>query len=126
MPVRTAITVTTLNPYQEGANLTRTAGDAANDHSLSLSAAPKLILLVINTSGVNVVNFTIELPACKATYNETVSIAHTMAAAGNRVIPIDIQPDLAQTGNVLHIDSADANFSDLRFMAFTWPDTPVR
>lgn len=124
---RTAITVTSISPYLVGGNPTATAGDAANDHSIDLTNSPRLMLLAVNSNAATVA-FTIELPASATTYNIAQSIAHTVPAAaagvdGVRVIPLD-SPSVAQSGNVLHIDSADANFGDVRFYAFTWAPTP--
>lgn len=126
---RTAVTITSVPAYLAGANPTATAGDAGNDHTVALDAASsgKLVLIAVNTNAATV-DFTIELPASWATYNKTVSIAHTIPAAaaglnGIRVIPLD-SPAAAQSGNVLHIDSADANFGDVRFYAITWAPTP--
>jgi len=126
---RTAITVSSIPAYMAGGNPTATAGDAANDHSVDLTAAGngRLILIAVNSNAATVA-FTLELPASAATYNETVSIAHTIPAAaggvdGVRVIALN-SPAAAQTGNVLHLDSADANFGDVRFYAFTWAATP--
>jgi len=122
---RTAITVTSVTNYQAGTALTGTAGDAANDHQVDLTYAPKLILLVENT-GANSINFTVEFPAGKSSYNATISRSHTVGNDELRCIPLDVPPDLAQSGNLLHIDSADANFGDLKFYCFTWADTPIR
>lgn len=123
---RTAIPVTVVAAYQAGTAVSTVAGDAANDHSVDLARAPKLVLCAEKSSA-NSVSFTVELPAGKYTYNSTQSKSHTMAAGESLyVIVVDVPPDLAQTGNVLHIDSADANFSDLSFFAYTWADTPTR
>ena len=122
---RTSVTVTSIAAYQVGTAVTETAGDASNDHSVSLAYAPKLILLCRNT-GANTIAFTIEYPAGKSTYNAALSRSVSMTNAQLKAFVLDVPPDLVQSGNVLHIDSADANFGDLRFSAFTWADTPWR
>jgi hypothetical protein len=126
---RTAVTVSSIPAYLAGGNPTAVAGDAANDHTVDLSGSynGRLVLLAVNSNAATV-DFTLELPASAATYNATVSISHTIPAAaggvdGVRVIPLN-SPAAAQSGNVLHIDSADANFGDVRFYAFTWAQTP--
>ena len=115
---RTAITITESSAYLAGDDPTATAGDSANDHSISLGKVP-LCLMCVNSNAATVA-FTIELPAVNRTWNETVSISHTIPAAaagvdGVRTIWIDVPGGIAQSGNVLHIDSADANFGDVRF-----------
>lgn len=125
---RTAIVETLLSPYQAGTNVTLTAGDAANDHQVDLTRAPKLVLVALNTNAATV-DFTVELPAGKSSYNQTVSISHTIPAAvggvpGVRAFVVDVPGNLAQAGNLLHIDSADANFADVRFAVMNWQDTP--
>jgi hypothetical protein len=124
---RTAITVTSVPAWLAGADLTATTGDAANDHTVDMSSSPRLILLALNTN-VATVACSVEVPANSSTYQNAHSISHTLPAAvagipGVRVIPID-SPSIAQAGNVLHVDSADANFGDVRFFAFTWAPTP--
>ena len=117
---RTAITVTDSSAYLAGDDPTATAGDAANDHSVDLGK--RGICLVAVNSNASTVAFTVELPASRPTWNETVSISHTVPASaagvhGVRTIWVDVPSGVKQTGNVLHIDSADANFGDVRFYA---------
>lgn len=124
---RTAITVSTISPFLVGGNPSATTGDATNDHSIDMTSVPRLVLIAVNSNAATV-DFTVEIAANAATYNIAQSISHTVPAAaagidGVRVIPID-SPSAAQTGNVLHVDSADANFGDVRFYAVTWSPTP--
>lgn len=124
---RTAITVTAASRYLAGDDPTATAGDASNDHSLTMSVQP--ICLICVNSNAATVDFTIELPAAPQTWNATKSISHTIPAAaagvdGVRVVWIDVPATVFQTGNVLHIDSADGNFGDVRFYAVTGVRTP--
>lgn len=122
---RTAITITELSPYQVGTNLAKTDGDQANGMSLDLSRAPKLHLLIWN-NGANTVAFTVDLPAGKSTYNTTVQKSYSMTTQTRMVIVFDGPPDTAQSGNVAHISSADANFDDFDFFAMAIVPTPQR
>jgi hypothetical protein len=123
---RTAIAITQLSAYLAGNNLTATAGDSANDHTLA--ADRPVTLICVNTNAATV-DFTVELPAAKSTWNATKSISHTIPAAvgavpGVRAIDFNVPGDVAQSGNVFHIDSADANFGDVRFYAVYGVVTP--
>lgn len=124
---RVAIPVASVESYQVGTAIPSTVtGDSTNDHSLSLDQSPKVILVAYKSTA-NSVTFTVELPAAKQTYEGAKSISHTVASGEKLyVIVIDLSTDLAQAGNLLHIDSADANFADLVFFAYTWEDTPNR
>lgn len=117
---RTAITITSLSTYSTAANVTQTNGDAANDHSVDGTRCPRLILRAQNTNGGAAVAFTIELAAGGSSYNQALSISYSVAASSIEAYLLDVPADLLKTGNVIHIDSADANFGDMRFEAFTW------
>lgn len=121
---RTAVTITTLSSYQSGVNLTATTGDAANDHSVDATKAPNLILFAHNYNAATV-DFTVELAAGASSYNQAVSVSQTVPAAvggiaGVRAVRLNVPADLFQSGNVIHVSSADANFGDIRFYAVTW------
>lgn len=121
---RTAITVNTVTKFLTSTNLSGTAGDAGNDHSLSLLNAPNLLLLVSNKNA-STVAFTIELPAGASNFNVAESKAYTIPAAaasveGKLAIWLNVPSDLFQSGSVLHIDSADANFADVTFYGIRW------
>lgn len=120
---RTAIPIYVIPPYQDGVEPVDTNGDAANDHSVDLTTAPKLHLNVSN-SGANTIAFSFELPAGTGTYSEAISVSASITSGQFKIYILDLPSDLAQSGNLLHIDSADANFSDLRFRAYTWSETP--
>lgn len=117
---RTAITVANLSSYATAATITQTNGDAANDHSIDGTKSPKLILRAQNTNGGAAVAFTLELAAGSSTFNQAVSLSYSVPASGIEVILLDIPSDALQSGNVIHLDSADANFADMRFEAYTW------
>ena len=120
---RTEIPVNVIPAYLEGVSIAPTTGDTANDNSVDLSAAPRLHVIARNW-GASTVDYTIELPAGPSNFNETVSIAVSHPNAQTRAIVLDVPADLYQSGGVLHIDSADANFSDISFYAYTWQSTP--
>lgn len=121
---RTAVTVTTVQPYQAGTVLTATTGDTANGISINLSSAPKLVLIIRN-GGANTADITFELASGKNAYNRSLSISKSITT-GVRAYILDIPPDLRQSDNVLHIDSADADWNSVQLFAYTWIDTPVR
>lgn len=117
---RTAITVTRVTKYAAAASVTQTSGDAANDHSIDATKCPRLILRAENTNVGAAVAFTLELAAGSSSYLESLSKSYSVAASSIEVMWLDVPADLFQTGDVLHIDSADANFGDMRFEAYTW------
>lgn len=118
---RTAITVANLSSYATAATITQTTGDPDPDnHTLDGTKCPKLILRAQNTNGGAAVAFTIELAAGSSTFNQAVSLSYSVPASGIEVILLDIPSDALQSGNVIHLDSSDANFTDMRFEAYTW------
>lgn len=122
---RTAIPVQTVAAFQEGLNpITATSGDAVNDHSIDGTYAPKLMLIAFNNN-VAAVAFTVELASGDSSYSETVSIAQSVQGIGHEAMLLDVPADMLQTGALIHIDSADANFADMRFYAYTWDSTPL-
>lgn len=120
---RTAIPVAQVASFLQGEGIVATAGDAANDHEVSLLKAPKLHLIAQNTNA-SAVAFSIELPAGNRNFKQATTISKSIAASAIEVFVLDVPSGLAQTGNVLHIDSADGNFGDVNFWAYTWSDTP--
>jgi len=124
---RTAIPVTTVSEFQEGTELSYVNGDAANWHSLDLSCAPNLVLHVFNAGTTNE-QFAFVYPACNSTYNETVSGVIGIDAGEHKLFLIDPPLDVKQTegdnNNLLFINSAEADFSNVAFHAYTWNPTP--
>jgi len=121
---RTAIPVVVVEPYQAGTLLTQTTGDATNDHEIDASISPRLHLFVRNT-GANSIDFQIVHNTGVSGYNySSLTTDYTITSGQYLMIVLDVPGDLKQSGNLIHIDSADANFGDLRFSAFTWQDTP--
>lgn len=123
---RTAITITYANPYTEDFNPTATTGDPDPDN-MSLSADKPVTLVCVNSNAASV-DFTIELPACHATFEQTQSISHTIPGEsggydGVRVVYLDPQDAVSQDGNVYNIDSTDANFASVRFYAIVCTKT---
>lgn len=122
---RTAIPIGDSPPWLAGVNLTAAVGDAANDHELDLGSAP--VVLVAANYNAATVALTIELPASNLTFGSAQSIAWTLPAAvggiaGVRATVITT-PNVKQSDGKLYIDSADANFGDVRLYAFTWAAT---
>jgi len=123
---RTAITVTSVTGrYQSSTALTTTNGDAANDHEIDLSNAPKLVLIAYN-SGASSVSWQMLVPASKSSYNTASNRTVNLASGNIKAFVFDIPNDLRQSGDLYHINSADANFGDIRFLAYTYGNTPVR
>jgi hypothetical protein len=124
---RTAIPINTINSFQRDAEFSVVTGDSVNDMSVDLATAPHLHLVASNYGGSDV-DFTVEFPAGKSTYHQTVSKSHTVTAGNRYAIVLDVPDDLRQTDegtpNLLFIDSADPNFADVRFCAFTLTKTP--
>lgn len=126
MGARTALALTSVSPFLAGTDLTATAGDAANDHSVTPSGRP-IVILAVNNNAASVA-CTIELPAVAATFNQAASIPWTIPAASGgrarvRAAVLDFEA-VKQSDGTIHIDSVDANFGDVDFFAFTW--TPTR
>ena len=117
---RTAIPVTSVANYQESTVLSAIAFDAVNGMSLDLSTAPKLMLAVLKSGGGDA-TITFTFPASKHTYD--VALVKTATAENGKftLFVIDIPPEMAQSGNVLHVDS-DGGY----LMGYTWDDTPQR
>lgn len=122
---RTSIPVGNSPPWLAGVNLTAVAGDAANDHALDLGDTP-VVLLALNYNAATVA-LTIELPASSLTFGEAKSVAWTLPGATGGIaqprVTVITNPNIKQSDGTLHIDSADANFGDVRFYAFTYSAT---
>lgn len=122
---RTSIPIGNSPPWLAGVDLTAVAGDAANDHSLDLGDTP-VVLLAMNYNAATV-GLSIELPASSLTFGATKSVPWTLPGATAGIaqprVTVITNPNVRQSDGTLHIDSADANFADVRFYAFTYSAT---
>lgn len=126
---RTAIAISTVARYFEGISggVVSVAGDAANDHSVDISAdVPHLGVIAINT-GVGAKTFTIDLPASVKTYNvsttKTITVPAAVAGApGVNFIPMNDYHALNQGGSLANITSTD--LASIFFVAVRWSAPP--
>lgn len=122
---RTAITVSTVQPYFGGVTdgVTLVNGDAANDHQIDISAnMPRMALLAVCVGGAPE-SFTIMLPASVRTYNTAISKSVTVPASaagvhGVQFIPLDDFAILDQGSSIAHVDSTD--LSGVYLAVVTW------
>ena len=120
----TDIPVQVVASHQVATAITLTDGDAVNYNSVDGTHAPKLVLIVRNvTNPFANVDFTVELAAGKSAYNIARSIDCTSDAEVAAIL-LDVPSDLLQDGGLIHIESTDVNFGDMKFIAYTWQDTP--
>lgn len=120
---RTAIPIASVASFLQGEGITSTFGDFVNNMEISLARSPRVHLVVRNGS-LGGADFDLVLSAGESSFEQTHTISVSLAGGGQiRVFPLDIPSNLAQPGNVLHIDSADSDFGNIEIWAFTWDPT---
>lgn len=124
---RTTVTVTRVPAYGQGANLTGTTGDDTNDHDIA--AEPIRLHCLVSNSGAGARTFSVPIEARDSTFGQAATKSQSVAAAaggveGMRVVILDHPALTVASTKRVHLDSADANFSDCTLYGFTWDKTP--
>jgi len=122
---RTAIPIGDSPPWLAGVNLTAAVG-TTDGMSVNVDDTPVAVMAMNYHTGT--VAISMEVPASSLTFGEALSLSWTLPAATAGIaqprITVITNPNIKDgTTGLFHIDSADANVSNVRFYAFKWSQT---